>query len=271
MSEVLSEEVGALQAIFEDRVSVSEASGESGSLRVTYTEDELSISFVCGADYPRSLPFVSCPMLRRLNLLPELTTLMEGLRDSQMLFQAIEFTRDRIERFDAAVESQLVLSEEEPEEGPEETGDPSTAIQILHGEPLHDRRSVFQAHLAFVSSMDEVRSFREAILSDKKFARATHNIFAYRFECPTTHVVYHDYDDDGETAAGGRLAELLRLMGISGVAVIVSRWFGGVLLGADRFKLINNCARSLLEQQGLGLPSRQGPVSSSRAKKGRAV
>jgi putative IMPACT (imprinted ancient) family translation regulator len=36
-------------------------------------------------------------------------------------------------------------------------------------------------------------------------------------------------------------------MGVDGVAVIVSRWFGGILLGPDRFKLICNCARALLE------------------------
>jgi hypothetical protein len=29
-------------------------------------------------------------------------------------------------------------------------------------------------------------------------------------------ICHHDYDDDGERAAGGRLAELLRLMGVSG-------------------------------------------------------
>jgi hypothetical protein len=49
-------------------------------------------------------------------------------------------------------------------------------------------------------------------------------------------VSYHDCDDDGETAAGGRLGEILRIMGVSGVAVIVSRWFGGTLLGAHREK-----------------------------------
>jgi hypothetical protein len=61
--------------------------------------------------------------------------------------------------------------------------------------------------------------------------------------------MYHDCDDDGECAAGGRLAEILRLMQADGVAVTVSRWFGGVLLGPSRFRLINNCARRLLEER----------------------
>jgi putative IMPACT (imprinted ancient) family translation regulator len=41
-------------------------------------------------------------------------------------------------------------------------------------------------------------------------------------------------------------------MGADGVAVIVSRWFGGTLLGPDRFKFISNAARRLLEAQGVG-------------------
>ena len=43
--------------------------------------------------------------------------------------------------------------------------------------------------------------------------------------------------------------QILRLMGADGVAVIVTRWFGGTLLGPDRFRLINNCARRMLEIQ----------------------
>ena len=32
----------------------------------------------------------------------------------------------------------------------------------------------------------------------------------------------------------------------------VSRWFGGVLLGPDRFRIISNSARALLTQTGFG-------------------
>ena len=59
-----------------------------------------------------------------------------------------------------------------------------------------------------------------------------------------------DYDDDGESAAGGRLLRLLTLVGAENVVVVVSRWFGGVLLGPARFTHINNAARQLLDQCG---------------------
>lgn len=123
---------------------------------------------------------------------------------------------------------------------------------IYHSDILIERKSSFQSHFMKVKSMEEVNLFHSQIIHDKKFSKATHNIFAYRFTCPEKGIIYHDNDDDGETAAGGRLAEMLRLMNVDGVAIIVSRWFGGVLLGPDRFKYICNSARYLLEQYGYG-------------------
>ena len=89
----------------------------------------------------------------------------------------------------------------------------------------------------------------ESLLSDRKIARATHNIVAYRF-CDHNGRLVQDNDDDGETAAGGRLAHLLEIVDTKDVLVVVSRWYGGVQLGPDRFKHINNVARTLLERAG---------------------
>ena len=122
--------------------------------------------------------------------------------------------------------------------------------KIIHGPVTIQQKSSFQSHLAPVQSMSEVKLFRETIINDKRFGRATHNIFAYRFTDPKTNICHHDYDDDGETAAASRIAEMMRLMGVDNVAIIVSRWFGGILLGPDRFKFICNSARDLLENNG---------------------
>ena len=59
-----------------------------------------------------------------------------------------------------------------------------------------------------------------------------------------------DYDDDGEAAAGSRLLHLLQVTGARNVAVVVSRWYGGILLGPARFTYINNAARELLDSCG---------------------
>lgn len=41
-----------------------------------------------------------------------------------------------------------------------------------------------------------------------------------------------------------------QILDVRNVLVVVSRWYGGILLGPDRFKHINNCARNLLVDEG---------------------
>ena len=103
-----------------------------------------------------------------------------------------------------------------------------------------------------------------------------------------------DCDDDGESAAGKRLLTLLqvrsrqtarRLIHLLGtistltmslashpsqvseaqdVCVVVSRWYGGILLGPARFTHINNAARQLLEAQGIIPPPHAKSARGSR-------
>lgn len=57
---------------------------------------------------------------------------------------------------------------------------------IIHGPVTTEQKSSFQAHICYVRSMEDVAEFRTSVLSDKRIARATHNIFAYRFSCDAT-------------------------------------------------------------------------------------
>lgn len=63
---------------------------------------------------------------------------------------------------------------------------PLESMRVFHGEITIEKKSQFLSHFAFVSSMEEVNEFRQIILDDKKCAKATHNIFAFRFICPRT-------------------------------------------------------------------------------------
>ncbi len=56
----------------------------------------------------------------------------------------------------------------------------------------------------------------------------------------------HDNDDDGEDAAGSKLAYLLDMRKDGDVLVAVSRWYGGIHLGPKRFAQIFNVVRVLL-------------------------
>ena len=60
------------------------------------------------------------------------------------------------------------------------------------------------------------------------------------------------HDDDGEQYAGKRLEKVLTEMNVEG-AVVVARWYGGVLLGPVRFTHIENCARGAIEKWKAGV------------------
>lgn len=118
-------------------------------------------------------------------------------------------------------------------------------IQIAAGEPVTDRKSTFQAFLSVVHNVEETKQMLRQLMTNKKIATATHNMFAFRFRDSQGKIVSWR-DDDGETGAGDKLLDLLELMKVENVMVVVSRQFGGILLGNDRFKHIVNTAKELL-------------------------
>lgn len=121
---------------------------------------------------------------------------------------------------------------------------------LFQTESIIERKSEFIGYAASISSPGEVPSVLTRILSDKRVARATHPIINAWVCKAADGVVHRDCDDDGETAAGGRLAHLLSILELENVIVVVTRWYGGVHLGPDRFKLINRAAREALDLGG---------------------
>ena len=129
----------------------------------------------------------------------------------------------------------------------------SAAPNWVLSEPLTVNKSTFLAHSVACNSKAEASGYITHLLStNKKVAAATHNISAWRLKEPDTGVVVQDSDDDGETAAGGRLLHLMQLMDVWNVLVVVTRWYGGVKLGPERFRCINGVARDVLVKAGYG-------------------
>jgi len=102
--------------------------------------------------------------------------------------------------------------------------------------PLHEVRrehvvvnSRFIATLAPVANVEEARAFIARI--KKEFADASHNVPAYIIGGGNTVTEY--FSDDGEPSgtAGRPALTVLRGSGLGDVAVVVTRYFGGTLLG----------------------------------------
>lgn len=113
-------------------------------------------------------------------------------------------------------------------------------FQVFHGEPLTDRKSVFQAHMAFISSPEDVGQVIKQLCQSKKVENATHNTMAWRVNNE------EDFDDDGEKSAGKVMLHVLRQFDAKNTLCVVSRWFGGILLGPVRFRHIANVTRDIL-------------------------
>jgi hypothetical protein len=181
------------------------------------------------------------------------------------LFDAVEdFTR----RLEERLEAQAAAAEEDVDDG-EGDEDGYGARQAAReqalqadlaslpappwtlSQPIIDSKSTFIAHVAPVTSPSQARLYVQQLLaSDKRIRSATHNMTAWRIRGQGG-ASYQDCDDDGETAAGGRLLHLMQLMELWDAMVVVTRWYGGVKLGPRRFAVINAAARDGFVRAGM--------------------
>ena len=90
-----------------------------------------------------------------------------------------------------------------------------------------EKRSRFLGHVRMVETEDEARAFIAEM--KKKYYDARHNCWCYIIKDGPER-----YSDDGEPqgTAGIPMLEVFRRQGISNVVCVVTRYFGGVLLGA---------------------------------------
>ena len=142
---------------------------------------------------------------------------------------------------------------------------PAPAPEWFIAAPTVEKKSVFQARACAVSSRDQALAAVSWLRAggERKLAKATHHIWAYRIRSsppsssctaasarPAAEVVYQDCDDDGETGAAAKVLGVMQAMDAWGVLVVVSRWYGGVKLGPDRFRIIGAVARGVVVEAG---------------------
>ncbi|KAL7277763.1 hypothetical protein ACG7TL_008705 [Trametes sanguinea] len=127
---------------------------------------------------------------------------------------------------------------------------------LATSQEVRDRGSIFVANVFSATSPDEAR---KAVHHLKHVAHghrpATHEIAAWRCMVlkpgktglggPDDFEVVSGYDDDGEKYAGGRVLKVMQAEGVIDAVVVVSRWYGGEMLGPARFDHIELCAREV--------------------------
>jgi len=113
-----------------------------------------------------------------------------------------------------------------------------------------EKKSRFICHIAPVSSEDEAVAFLD--FTRRAHREATHNVYAYRIKKNNI----CRYSDDGEPAgtAGTPLLEAFVKQVVFDFCCVVTRYFGGVLLGAGGLtRAYARCGAAALEVSGIGV------------------
>lgn len=111
------------------------------------------------------------------------------------------------------------------------------------------KKSIFIASIARTTSVEEANAFIQEI--SKKYRDATHNTFAYTIGLNDEQV---KKCDNGEPSGTAGIPELkaLQLMKLKNVTVVVTRYFGGIKLGAGGLiRAYSNSVTNAVEKVGV--------------------
>ena len=147
---------------------------------------------------------------------------------------------------------------------------PESPSLIFRSSPIEDRSSKFIAYYSPTLAAKELQAQTE-------FKSASHRIAAWRK--PSRQRALNaqplwetGHDDDGEKYGGKALEKVLVETNVEG-AVVVARWYGGVLLGPVRFDHIRNTARDAIIQwsQNRERSAKRAKIREDEAEKERLI
>lgn len=114
---------------------------------------------------------------------------------------------------------------------------------------FQEKKSVFIGYIKRVTTEDEAKEFVAEIKGKHK--EATHNVYAY---VVGENKGIQRYSDDGEPqgTAGIPVLEVIKKNDLTDVAVVVTRYFGGILLGGGGLiRAYSKGAASAIEEAGI--------------------
>lgn len=104
---------------------------------------------------------------------------------------------------------------------------------------VNDRGSKYAVSGCDAHNKADALNAVKTVCLKKKFAKATHNTWAVILS--NGEQLKHD---DGESGASGIILKMLHEKKCINHIVIVTRWYGGVHLGGDRFRHIKTCVNA---------------------------
>lgn len=253
-----NDEIEALVSIYDDALTLlPSTSGKAFEIKIN--EATLNLNFPsnypsdCSPSYELSAPFLNRD--EKEEITDQLRDILSSSLGMPVVFSLVECVKEFLEQPHFLQKSISNANSFVEEIQPKVHAQRLSSVQcpvITTGDCIEDRKSVFQGHFAHVETANDVKAVISKLMENRKFANATHNMYAYRIkQAGDGKMFLQDCDDDGETHAGSRMLHLLEILECQNVLVVVSRWYGGIQLGPDRFKHINNAARNVLEIAGI--------------------
>ncbi|CAM1502054.1 Fc.00g040380.m01.CDS01 [Cosmosporella sp. VM-42] len=115
---------------------------------------------------------------------------------------------------------------------------------------LVSKGSVFIAHAAPITSPSSRASLVKGLMAEKPdLETATHNAWAVRTSFGNSPLKQEASFDDGESGCGSFMLQHMRELDISNTLIVLTRWYGGVMLGPDRWRLMRECIDDALSSQ----------------------
>ncbi|KAK4109786.1 hypothetical protein N656DRAFT_782646 [Canariomyces notabilis] len=133
------------------------------------------------------------------------------------------------------------------------TFEPTQKASWAVSQPISLKDSTFIARATHISDPSQRKFLMQSLLDSVPSLRsATHNAWAYRLRPPegSSHTRLREESfDDGETGCGDLMLRVMRDANAVDTLVVLTRWFGGALLGPDRWRLMRNCVAGALSER----------------------
>ncbi|KAI6009833.1 ribosomal protein S5 domain 2-type protein [Pisolithus marmoratus] len=127
-----------------------------------------------------------------------------------------------------------------------------TPVVVATSQEIRDRGSIFVGSAYRATSPEEAQAALHYHKHVVHAGKDVYEISAWRcmvlklgrtgLSGPDDFELRTGFDDGGEQWAGSKVLKIMQTEGVIDAIVIVSRWFGGTLLGPTRFRHVETCA-----------------------------
>lgn len=115
---------------------------------------------------------------------------------------------------------------------------------------MEERKSIFIGHATPITCEEDARAFIEK--KKKEYYDARHNVYAYVLDGGS--VARYSDDSEPQGTAGIPILNVIKMSGATDLCIVVTRYFGGILLGAGGLvRAYSAAAKMAIDEAGFAV------------------